>query len=168
MSIFWSWQCLGPSLSRWLPAECCLGVPAAKGYIPNARKRRNTSIRRMVRASRWGRLAALVLPPGGRRHFDARTSPWGAAWGSQFGTQGLLLGHHRVSGNKQCVTPTVPAQQAHPVLRQRWGQAGEGSCSCVQTLLRAHTASSSVLLAFEKEKYNERERLKEAEFVGGF
>lgn len=56
MSIFWSWQCLGPSLSRWLPAECCLGVPAAKGYIPNARKRRNTSIRRMVRASRWGRL----------------------------------------------------------------------------------------------------------------
>lgn len=43
-----------------------------------------------------------------------------------------------------------------------------GAAAGVQTLLRARTASSSVLLAFEKEKYKERERLKEAEFVGGF
>lgn len=117
MSISWPQQCLGPPLSRWLPAECSswFGVPMGTGTKVGI----NASTG-WCRHFGGGRLAASVLPLGGRRHFDIRISPWGAVWGSQFGTQGLLLNHHRASRNKQWDRWSPPKRH----MGQGWGQAG--------------------------------------------
>lgn len=78
-----------------------------------------------------GRLTAPVLPPGGREEaFRRQDESLGSSVGLTVGHAGVIAGPPRASRNKQCVTPTVPAQRAHgaPVLGQARGQAGEGSC----------------------------------------
>lgn len=129
MSISWPWQCLGPSLrpTSWaqLPAERSSGCRWRWAESPMPTKQRANAPVGQCRHLKRGKLAIPKLPPGGRRHFDARMSPWGAAQGSHFGMQLLLLGHHTASRNKL----VVPAQQVKgtPVLGPGLGQAEEGN-----------------------------------------
>lgn len=135
MSISWPWQCLGPSLSRCLPAE--LRVPAGTGEIPAVHKRRVSASTAWCVHFGGGRLAALVLPSGQRRHFSAGMSLRGAVGGSQFGT-GVSAGPPD-STKEYAVCDTIGALG----WGQGQGQAREGSCSwCPNTPVNMHCHSS--------------------------